>query len=228
MHYFFITGTSAGLGKALAEGLLQNPQVYVVGLSRSEIAYTHPRYRHVVADLSQSEQIDRVSPLFLALPPEASPLSLTLINNAGILGEIGHFANSSDWAQVMSVNLLASMQLSQHFTKVYAAFDCRKTILHISSGAAKRPIDGWAAYCASKAGLEMFTQVFEAEQQTATNPIRMIAYSPGVIDTDMQAQIRAANPAEFSQQQRFIDLKKQNELPSAQTVAQKLIAFLGF
>jgi NAD(P)-dependent dehydrogenase (short-subunit alcohol dehydrogenase family) len=67
-------------------------------------------------------------------------------------------------------------------------------IVNVSSGAAARPIPGWSAYCAAKAGLDMFTQVVALEVQDSN--IRVNALYPGLVDTDMQADIRSVDTSE--------------------------------
>ena len=64
------------------------------------------------------------------------------------------------------------------------------SIVNVSSGAAYRPLEGWSAYCAAKAGLAMLTRSIELE--TAGKGIRIFGFSPGTIDTDMQVKIRAS------------------------------------
>ena len=64
------------------------------------------------------------------------------------------------------------------------------TMVNVSSGAAYRPLEGWSAYCAGKAGLAMLTRSIALE--TAGKGIRVYGFSPGTIDTEMQVKIRAS------------------------------------
>jgi NAD(P)-dependent dehydrogenase (short-subunit alcohol dehydrogenase family) len=66
----------------------------------------------------------------------------------------------------------------------------RGTIINVSSGAAHRPLPGWSAYCAAKAGLAMLTRALAAEY--GEQGIRVFGFAPGIVDTDMQATIRAS------------------------------------
>ena len=70
------------------------------------------------------------------------------------------------------------------------------TIINVSSGAAHRPLDGWSAYCAGKAGLAMVTRSLALETRKG---IRIFGFSPGTIDTDMQVKIRASGMNPISQ-----------------------------
>ena len=84
-----------------------------------------------------------------------------------------------------------------------------------------------AAYCASKAALEMLTRTVAAEQALLGNThIRLHALSPGVIDTPMQAQIRAADAVDFSQVEHFRALHQNGELAGAGEVARRIVDFL--
>ena len=93
----------------------------------------------------------------------------------------------------------------------------------------KKPIDGWAAYCSTKSGLNMFSEVMQAEQNLISyvyKRIRVIALSPGVIDTEMQAEIRESNSSDFSAVEQFKSYKQNGELQSAQQTAGKIISNL--
>jgi NAD(P)-dependent dehydrogenase (short-subunit alcohol dehydrogenase family) len=72
----------------------------------------------------------------------------------------------------------------------------RGTILNVSSGAAHRPLEGWSAYCAGKAGLAMVTRSIQLE---TAGRVRIFGFSPGTIDTDMQVKIRASGLNAVSQ-----------------------------
>jgi NAD(P)-dependent dehydrogenase (short-subunit alcohol dehydrogenase family) len=62
--------------------------------------------------------------------------------------------------------------------------------VNLSSGAARGPMEGWSAYCAGKAGLAMITRAVHKE--FGAQGIRIFGFAPGVVDTDMQAVIRAS------------------------------------
>ncbi|TXF94582.1 SDR family NAD(P)-dependent oxidoreductase, partial [Lactobacillus delbrueckii subsp. bulgaricus] len=73
------------------------------------------------------------------------------------------------------LNLTAPVLLSQLFTKRFASYSGKKTVVNITSGAAKNPYKGWSAYCSSKAGLDMFTRTFGFEQEDEELPVNMIS-----------------------------------------------------
>lgn len=226
MHYYFITGTSRGLGRALAEHLLATDDCTVIGISR-HATIEHPRYQHHPLDLADPAGIAHHLPQVLL--PFADAASITLINNAGVLGDIGYVGQlqPEHFTWVYHVNLLAPALLMNAFLAAYETRGIPLTILNISSGAARRPIDGWAAYCSSKAALEMLTLTTADEQALLGHDhVRLHALSPGVIDTPMQAQIREAEVAGFSQAEHFRGLHVRGELAEAGEIARKVADWL--
>jgi benzil reductase ((S)-benzoin forming) len=101
--------------------------------------------------------------------------------------------------------------------------DCQKVIINVSSGAGKKPSDGWANYCASKSALDMFSSVIGVEKRMDKNNIRIFSVSPGIIDTAMQDEIRKVNKENFSRLSEFIEYKKEGMLVPPQKVAKKYI-----
>ncbi|MDW5417337.1 SDR family NAD(P)-dependent oxidoreductase [Iodobacter sp. CM08] len=82
-------------------------------------------------------------------------------------------------------------------------------------------------YCASKAGLEHFIRALAAEQSLTTYPVTCINFDPGVMDTEMQAEIRSRSTAEFPDVGRFIARKQQGLLRQPQQVAAALVQRLA-
>ena len=213
-----ITGVSRGFGKALAEQYLANGE-NVVGIGRSA-SLQHPNFRFLFCDLSNVKAVDSLSIDLLDEP-------ITLINNAGILGEIRRLSDKvvADLDAVMNVNVVAPTRLMQ---KVYAQISDKNsfTLVNISSGAAKRAIPSWAAYCASKAALNMITETFALEEREKGNAPKVYAVAPGVIDTEMQAQIRSTDHTHFSALVNFQRMKNEGELVSAEEATNRLIFLL--
>jgi benzil reductase ((S)-benzoin forming) len=225
MEYYIITGTSAGIGQALALQLLEHADSVVIGISRRS-SIKHERYRHLSIDLADIPELEQRLPAVFPEFPDAD--KLVLINNAGTLGQIGYLGNqpAAHYLQVFNINVTAAAVLMDGFLKSYQETSCSKIILNISSGAGKRPIDGWAAYCASKAALDMLSEVTSLEQRLRKYSTKVYSVSPGVVDTQMQAQIRQADETQFSSVAQFKALKTNQELQDAGAVAAKLIALI--
>ena len=114
-----------------------------------------------------------------------------LVNNAGIIEPIGRLVESDPaaWARSIEVNLLGAYHTAR--AALPRMLEVGKgTVINLSSGAAHRPLEGWSAYCSAKAGLAMLTTAIALECTDAG--VRVFGLAPGVIDTDMQALIRAS------------------------------------
>jgi benzil reductase ((S)-benzoin forming) len=225
MHYYIITGASRGLGKALAEEVLQQPDTKVVGVSR-HATIRHERYHHQPLDLSDMLAVQ--NNLFKVFPPCPDAASITLINNAGVLGEVNYLGAlpNEHFEFVFDVNVIAPAMLMNTFLATYQQLAIPRTILNISSGAAQRPVDGWGAYCASKAALDSLSAVAQKEQDLRGTGIRIRSLAPGVLDTDMQEHIRSIGPKQFSEAERFADLKQSGSLLRPFDAAVRIVEWL--
>lgn len=215
---YIITGTSRGIGKALAELLLDKGET-VIGISRTNTV-VHPKFTFIECDLSNPASVRE-------LEIQTPKSSVILINNAGILGEIGRISQltTDTWKSVLQINLLSVVQLTQ---KIYNQTDKNKfTLVNISSGAANRAIPSWGAYCASKAALNMFSMNFFLEERELGYTPKVYTVAPGVIDTAMQEQIRSAEKNKFSGLENFIALKENGQLFSPDEAAQRLLQLLA-
>ena len=121
-----------------------------------------------------------------------------LINNAGVLKPIGPLAevDPDEWGQVIDINIKGV------FNGMRAALPVMKaagggSVLTVSSGAAHNPLEGWGAYCTSKAGAAMLTRSLDLEERS--NGIRAIGLSPGTVATQMQRDIKASGVNRISE-----------------------------
>ncbi len=219
MNFYYITGTSRGLGKALAEYYLtEAPNNIVIGISRNQTVF-HKNYEHFNVDLGDPSQVKT-----LHFPPHHDAKKIVLINNAGVVGMIKPMGQLTSEAIIhnFQVNLVAPAVLSNQFMKAYHDSNADKMIVNISSGAGKTPIAGWAPYCASKAGINMLSKVVDEEQKNAFGyKFRIYSIEPGVIDTQMQEEIRSASPEDFVRLTDFINYKIENQLAKPTLIAEK-------
>lgn len=227
MKKFILTGHSRGLGAAIAEQLLKsgNP---VMGLSRKQhptLKRDYPNHmtEHCI-DLSDKAQVLDVlsGPALRDFLSDASVA--VLINNAGLLLPIGMNGklSNSEIFDTVTVNVSAAIALTNQFIALTEGAKERR-IIQISSGAARSPYAGWSVYCATKAALDHYTRSLLLE---APANLKAVSLAPGVIDTDMQAQVRATSLSAFPARPRFDQLKQDNALASPQAVAEKLLRFL--
>lgn len=213
-----ITGSSKGLGKALAEQFLAKG-ASVLGISRTA-SIDHPNYQHLHLDLSNIEDLKSFE---LELGSEQE--NYILLNNAGTLGKVDHFENldSDDLIMATKLNFLAPMLLTQKFIRAKCNENCLKYVINIGTGAADQAIDGWSLYCSTKAGLAMFTKVVHQELKMNQKPIKIVDLAPGIIDTEMQAEIRNTKKQQFSNRQRFVDYYENGDLQTADETAALII-----
>jgi 3-oxoacyl-[acyl-carrier protein] reductase len=127
-----------------------------------------------------------------------------LVNNAGAIEPIGAIVQSDPaaWRRSIEVNLVGAYHVARAVLPRMLEAGTG-TVINISSGAAHRPLEGWSAYCSAKAGLAMLTDAIALEYADAG--VRAFGLAPGVVDTDMQATIRASGINRISQI-RQIDL----------------------
>ena len=102
-----------------------------------------------------------------------------------------------------------------------------RKVLNISSGLGRRAMASSSAYCAAKAGMDHFTRCLALEENHVANGAAVCSLAPGVIDTDMQVQLRSANTAQFPDQDAFAALHEKGQLSSPADAARRLLAYLN-
>lgn len=216
---YIVTGSHSGLGKSIVSQLLQDKNNTVIGISRHN-EVIHSQFQFISLDLSNIEKVKTFS-----FPDSSDFENIVLINNAGILGEITTLEKVSidSLDAVISVNYTAVMILSTLFIKAYQDVKIQKTIITISSGAATSAYPSWSNYCASKAAIEMLMKCMVEEQKNKENPISAFAIAPGVVDTNMQLQIRSTDIQDFEFKPKFIDLYEEGKLYKPEDVAERII-----
>lgn len=228
MHKLMVvSGGSRGLGLALVEQALQAGW-QVLELSRIGATVEHTLYQHLKLDLAQLGQAMPQLEQRLAELAKQQWQQVALINNAGMVGPISPIALLDDAAllQNMAVNFSSGIRLMAAFVRHFQAVSAEKILISVSSGAALKGYPSWALYCAAKAGLENFVRSVAAEQEGQAEPICCVNFGPGVIDTDMQAEIRSSPEAMFRDVERFRQLKQSQQLRSPGNVAQAVLKLL--
>jgi benzil reductase ((S)-benzoin forming) len=131
------------------------------------------------------------------------------------------------YKRTYDINLTAPCMLTNQFLGTFSRKKISLVVMNISSGAGKNPIDGWSAYCASKAALDMFSRVVAEELAISDKKhIRIFSVAPGIVDTAMQDHIRTMNVKKFSRVNQFIGYKSAGELADPDVVARKLLSIL--
>lgn len=223
---YIVTGSSKGIGEALVGQLLGDPKNHVIGVARSQKSLPNPRFTALSLDLTKIEEVLANLKQFF---PAGDFQEVVLVNNAGWIGEIQHLGKIEPESiqRIFMLNTIIPTVLMNAFIKVYGnQKEINRMIVNISSGAAKKAIDGWSCYSASKAAVNMLGEAAAAEAKLDKNGIRIFSVAPGVVDTAMQAEIRSADGESFSSLSRFVELKEKNQLSSPSFAAGKIIELI--
>lgn len=208
---FVITGGGSGLGRALALELVKRQQaVFIIGRQKETLRNTAEQsslITYCCADVSLSSGRAQIVESL-----SQQPKILGLIHNAGIIDPIFSMAQVQEaaWRACMATNVEAPLFLTQALLPQLK----HARVLHIGSGAAYFPIQGWAAYCTSKAALSMLTRCWQVEEPA----LLMASVMPGIVDTAMQDTIRHAHYMDPQKLDFFCQLKKAGGLLSPETV----------
>jgi NAD(P)-dependent dehydrogenase (short-subunit alcohol dehydrogenase family) len=234
-HLTILTGASRGMGLAMAEQLLDAGHDLLC-ISRktndalaARAASKGVRLEQWPQDLARSETAAATLQTWLEARGPAGLQSVTLINNAGVVPHIAPIGDipAADLAQALRVDLEAPMLLTGAFLRATAAWGCVRKVLNISSGLGRRAMASQAAYCAGKAGMDHFSRCVALEEALRPNGARICSLAPGVIDTDMQVQLRSADPQRFPDVGNFQGMKDKGMLTSPQEAAARVLGYLA-
>ncbi|CAE6691330.1 Benzil reductase ((S)-benzoin forming) [Paraburkholderia aspalathi] len=221
-----VTGHTRGLGASLAEQLLTRG-VAVLGLSRSRHATLKERFPALLGEI----ELELADPTRVAQWIATDALrsfvsgaqTVLLINNAGMVQPIGPIEgqNAADIATAVSLNVATPLMLASALAAASVDATDRR-IMHISSGAARNAYAGWSIYCATKAALDHHARAVALD---ANRALRICSLAPGVIDTNMQAEIRGSGEEQFPMREKFEDLKRNGQLSTPEQCATQLLDY---
>jgi hypothetical protein len=228
-----VTGTSSGIGAALAAALLERGWT-VIGLARRAVDFGHPRYRHVRLDLADLDALETVARQDLEpVVAETGWARVALVNNAALSGQSKGLEHTEPGPlrELLAVNTAAPMFLMGFVTRV-APPAVPLRIVNVSSGAAVRAYPGLGDYCASKAALRMAGMALAEELESDQRPggrradAAVFSYEPGVVDTPMQTASRSHSTEEFPWVQPFKDFAAQGMLAQPEAVIGEIVEFV--
>jgi benzil reductase ((S)-benzoin forming) len=228
MHLSIVTGSSRGLGLALTEQLLQRGH-HVLAIARGDTRPAAP-----AAGVLEAWRADLADPAPVAarlgawLAGQPAVQSATLINNAGVTTGPGPLADTplAELSNAMRVGLESALLLTAAFLKATERWPGPRKVVLVSSGLGRRPMASATAYCAAKAGMDHLARSLALEEALRTNGARVVSLAPGIIDTDMQVQLRSADAAAFPDRDRFLGFKTAGQLDSPASAAAKLLHHL--
>ena len=220
-----ITGASRGLGLAMTRQLLQRGH-RVLALSRKPV--------ELASDDLIAWSVDLGDPVAAAarledwLRSQGAAAAATLINNAGVVSQLAPLGgvSAADLSNAIRVGLEAPLLLSSAFLRATEGWHVPRKLLLISSGLGRRAMAGSASYCAAKAGMDHLARAVALEEAGKPNGARVVSLAPGIIDTDMQVQLRGSDPALFPERDKFVQFKASGALDSPAEAASKVLHFL--
>lgn len=227
-----ITGASRGLGAGMAAHFA------AAGLHLGLCARHHPDLVAMTRPRAHDGRIDPPEPPLVAAVDVADHDALAAfadsvvsrfgrvdlwVNNAGVLGPVGPLAGADprEVARHTAVNVNGVLFGTMVFARHVAGREGPGVLVNVSSGAGSRPYAGWAAYCAGKAAVDLLTRSVDLEERR--HGLRAHAVAPGVVDTDMQAEIRATAEERFPEVGRFRAIHDRGAFNSPSWVGEKLL-----
>lgn len=227
-----VTGTTSGIGEAVARQLLER-EWRVVGLARREPVIHHDCYEHVSIDLADTRSLLRtIEPRLEALLNDTRWRRVGLVNNAahgGLAGPLAHI-HLDQLPDVFATNCIAPICLMGQFARrTPVATPLR--IVNVSSGAAVRGYAGLGAYGTSKAALRMAGMVLAAEVEEkrsrgADSDVSILSFEPGTVDTPMQEAARSSPRERLPSVDLFVNFAADGRLVDPSAPAADIVAFL--
>ncbi|RKP10171.1 hypothetical protein THASP1DRAFT_28046 [Thamnocephalis sphaerospora] len=226
MTVLLITGASRGIGYACVLRALSLPDVRVFGVARSsehlaalaETAGQPDRFAWFAGDVTDRAVCARILDECLNRFGRLD----AVIQNAGTLQPIAKIADADvdAWRSLFEINFFSVLELTRLVLP-----ELRKSkgaIVMVSSGAANYGYTAWGAYGSSKAALKHLTMTLTAEETDVT----AMGLSPGRVDTEMQAVLRAEGKAAMdpSDYQSFKEAKETGQLVKPEDCARSLVA----
>ncbi len=228
MNLLMITGTSQGIGLAVARQALQVGYT-VLGVSRREsLLGNESHYHHLILDLDNPEARKALMPAALKLLEGQQVERIYLLNNAGMLDPLKAVekCSSQEIQKILNINLAAPIDLCAQFIAAFEAFKVPKKILNVSSGSALHPMPDMSLYCTSKAGLTMFSKCLALEQASLPWGVSVASLDPGMVETGMQVTARSLSPASFRPAEKFRAAKESGRVKGAGETAAKIVKIL--
>lgn len=226
----FVTGTSSGIGAAVATQLLDAGWT-VVGFSRRNPAEIHERYRHIPLDLGDLHALrTHAEPSVAPVVRERHWSRVGLVNNAAATGTMQPLedVDPERFAGLMAVNVIAPVFLMGVVVRATPP-DTPVRIVNVSTGAAVQAFPGIGEYGSSKAALRLASMTFVAEMTSSERPggarddIALLSYQPGIVDTPMQVNARAPRP----HNRMFVDFHREGRLVRPGAPAREIVEFLA-
>lgn len=219
MRTIILTGSTGGLGKNLARIIENSNTGILICVYRDEekfssifgeklnvvryLTYPHDSYQELLSLVDDSSD------------------EIVVILNAFSIAPIKNFGDfkDEDIDDALEGNILQNFRLLNAVVNVAHKQSRMMRVINLDSGAADHPLSGWGNYCASKAFINSALSVLSLE-----NPrYKIVSFDPGVMDTDMQKEIRSTDNRVFSKVADFINYKENGVLRRPEDVADYIV-----
>ena len=211
-NLFIVSGTSRGLGLKLAEEIKKQPDNVLLAIGRKKSIHAD---FNIIVDLKDYLKLEKELNKGLVKINFGEYKKIILIHNAATVTPIGglHELKSDEIIQHQNINTISPIILMKNIIAKHqkAGKKNQLTIVNISSGAAFHAIAGWSQYCSSKSAMHMLIRNLRLDYEKDKS-FQAFSFSPGVMDTDMQGNIRAEKSKYFSRKKDFLQMKKENIL----------------
>lgn len=223
-----VTGGTRGIGEAISRSLRDaGYRVTALYAGREDRARAFSEETGIEALKCDVGNFEQCAETVTRIASEAGPVDV-LVNNAGIIGPISPVASAdpNEWMQNIAINLDGIFLTCRYALPAMMERDWGR-IVNVSSGAARGTTYGWSAYSAAKAGVEVFTGVLARE--VANSGVRVNAVRPGIVDTEMQVEIRGSSEDRFSPEnvERFRGYKERGLLRNPDDPARLILWLLS-
>lgn len=226
-----VTGSGRGIGAAIAERLaMAGANVVLNARSEEEVEAVAARLRAararaiaVPGDITEPEIVEEIVESAL---DQFGRVDI-LVNNAAVIWPIDEIvdADPDEWAYNIATNLIAPFYLVRNVLPLMVDQGYGR-ILNVSSVAAISPVAGASAYCAAKAGLDMFTRTLALEIRD--RGVTANTLYPGMVDTAMQEDIRSVDTTDSRLDTSYFHaLHAQGKLSPAADVASMAYWLVG-
>jgi benzil reductase ((S)-benzoin forming) len=219
-----VTGTSSGLGEQLFR-LIVESDCALLAISRSFSTQqsnaaneSRGRIRCFQCDLSEISE-SHIEGIGIAVQDFRNPATV-FINNASVIEPIAGMGNLSPGLLKRNIdtNFSAPIQIANALVRAATSSGMSLKVVNVTSGSALRAIEGWAAYCSTKAAVRMAFDVGAKE-----NAFELVHFEPGTLDTKMQQTIRTTDAANLPSVARFRALYDAGMLKSPEEVAETML-----
>jgi benzil reductase ((S)-benzoin forming) len=226
--FFLITGTSKGIGEALAQKVLAKGNT-VLGVSRTQSDMLRStKYHHLSFDLTDTSCITQIMGKVSEIVDNQSIDFVCLVNNASAVEPLKSIEKCplTEIESHVRIGLIVPMLLTSRFIQKFSEAKIGKKVVFISSGAAFTALPGASIYCSSKAGINMFAQCIGLEQKNKEYGFEVVAIGPGMVDTPLQEAFRSKSSEEFSSVGYFQQAFEAGKLQEPERVAEKIYTIL--